>query len=1043
MSYLGITNNTVNWGTLKTKKHSTQTQNNISIPSKQVKTVKPGLEHLKANFISFSSNNLPAVVDHVNEKEVNHITSLFDEETTSLWNEAKAIARKSKSKELCSCHFVKAAALSAQQKLVKGKTALDGFLSMVEKTNDKIIGNEYNELDLGIQLEDLISDLDNTITNLPKDIQGPKEVSQELKNNLKSSLELAKQSWNGFNNDLRTETLLVTIASKKESELTDFLLRIHSINHSPDGADIPSHNGARPPVARFDEPETDMNKMAKLGALFNFDNYKQKAKVVANAISANRNINFIYEQGSKPEFIAHSFARMVEKGEFANLKSDNTEIKLWDMNKILLQKGKDGVVKEILAAGKKAKAEDKQVVIFAKDFHILLNTVNAPVLFNSNNLGKNLHIVGMTQDDIYGQVTAPVMGQKKAMELQWQNKFEEIRVVPPSPKQAKEMMVEDARLTNQVTINYPGDIVIDPKAINKVVDVASTSRTGALPGKALDLLNLVIANKCNATGDKVGSIQPEDVDKFLSFYPEFKKSASSGSNQFSLIADTGIRMKDVGGAAQAKDVVNELLDFIKNPEKFEKTGAKIPKGILLSGTPGNGKTHTAKAIAGEAGVPFISVSGSEFVEKYVGVGASRVRELFDFARQQAASMAEPGKKGTTIIFIDEFDALGRKRGEGGSGREAEQTLDQLLVEMDGLKPSDNVNIIVLAATNRPDLLDTALTERPGRFDHKINVPNPANDPQARYEILDIHARKKNIAGNRKAVLKELADRTAGASGARLADIINKASIIAAKDNREALTINDFVEAKLESVAGRITNLSTPGWYNEMTIAHECGHALVKQVLLNVMDKEWKKASEIDVITTDPRGNYAGAVYSKPGENPSHTFESVFTEIASGFGGYSVEKIIYEMKGSNGISSDLKQTTGLAKKAISEWGMGPNVGAVSLAEDPDVKNMMNAELKQDMRLILNAARQASDEIVTFFQDFIENTYVEKYKTNAGKGGNNLSGGEFQKELNQWIKTEAGQEKLEQLQTKLKELIENTQKGDIASRRRIGFIQEETK
>jgi len=352
--------------------------------------------------------------------------------------------------------------------------------------------------------------------------------------------------------------------------------------------------------------------------------------------------------------------------------------------------------------------------------------------------------------------------------------------------------------------------------------------------------------------------------------------------------------------------------------------------------------------------------------------------------------------------------------------------------MDGLNNNDNVNIIVLAATNRADLLDTALTERPGRFDHKIDVPNPANDTQARYEILSIHSRSKEIAGDREEVLRELADRTSGSSGARLADIINKASIIAAKDGRKKLTLDDFVEAKLESIAGRINRTDKPAWYGEMVVAHECGHALVRQILLNMAKEKWHLANEIDTITTDSRGSYGGAVYSKPGENVATSFESLFTELASGYGGYSVEKSRFNMNGSWGISSDLKQTKELATNAVIQMGMGAQTGL-----DIPVDGNLAPENKADIKLLVTAAAKVSDLIVEFHKDFIDQ-YVNNYKANAGKGGNNLSGTEYKKQLEQWYKKAGKQEELLNLQNKIKGIMDRTQKGELAEpKRRIGF------
>ncbi|MEW5818687.1 MAG: AAA family ATPase [Cyanobacteriota bacterium] len=1030
-------------------KKATNTKSKINNPQTNpvlTNTIKPSIEHLKANFLSFGKTPDKPKVDTSHLDAINYL----DKESSKLWDATIEQASKSNSDEISALHFIKAAVLEAQLNLTKGIKKLTPLSALVDHVNPKVIGTELTELALEIEFEEMLTKLDKEIAKLPKNQDGPSKISTDFVAFLDDAYKAAMQKWDGFNNTVSAESILLTIAASQDVKnpaqkiMLDFLHKVNDLHKVLDEKKTvnSSSNTAstttaimKAPKIKLDKAQESLNTYATHGHLFNFQHYHQKAKAVANVVSSGKNANFIFPRGTKPEYIAHTFASMLNKGEFKDLTPDNTEVTVWDMNKMLVENS-GNPPKDLLKLSQDSAKDGKHRVVFIKDFHymLMLNNFNAASFFNSGKLGDNVHVIGLTQDDIMKELTEPMMGKKKSIELSWQNAFEEISIMPPSPKQAKEMLLKDSRLVYGVLADYPGNVTINEDAVEKLVDVAVTSRKGALPGKALDLLDLVTAAKFNQKG-KVDTITKKDVVDYLSLYPEFRQAATSDGGKFALIADTGIKMKDVGGAAQAKDVVEELLDFIKNPDMFAKTGAKIPKGILLSGTPGNGKTYLAKAIAGEAGVPFISVSGSEFVEKYVGVGASRVREVFEFARNQARALAEPGKKGTAIIFIDEFDALGRKRGtdNGGGGREAEQTLNQLLVEMDGLNNNDNVNIIVLAATNRPDLLDDALTERPGRFDHKINVPNPANDPQARYEILSIHARSKKIDGDREQVLKEVADRTSGSSGARLADIINKACIIAAKDGREALTVDDLIEAKLESIAGRINKTNKPSWYRELVVAHECGHALTRQVLLNMAKEKWHKGREIDTITTDSRGDFGGAVFSMPGENETTTFESLFTELVSGYGGYSVEKGKYGMKGSWGISSDLKQTKELAVRAVTQMGMGPKTGL-----DIPLDNGLTPENREDVKLLVGAAAKVSDLIVDFHKDFLEQ-YVNTYKTNAGKGGNNLSGNEFKTKLANWYKESGRLEQLKQLEKQISEIMLNTQKGETEKRKKIGFIQ----
>lgn len=1059
MQIIGLNNNINQLNTIK--KVTEESSTNLS--SQNTATyIKPDLKHLQANFISFKGDEKPNILD---TNSISHVLSALDIEGSNLWEAAVKKAKDTGCAEVNSLHFIAVAAEGALNSFTNKKPESTSILKLAQSLNSTVLSNEKRLLSLEMEIEDLIMDVYKAIDKLPKSKNGPKTVSKEFQEILDNAYTFDSKNWDGLNNTtVKAKTILIntTIKSPKDrsqreqKEFHNFLTNVakindeswenssvsnahEAINKTKPGSAPTNSTASNLPAKRepdntvykkaFTNATVSLNELATNRILFDFDNYKQKAKVVANLVSAGRHANMLYNKGSRPEFIAHSFATMLKNGEFKDLNQNNTDTYLWDMNKILSSNDSMGPFNELTKMVRESEKDGKHRVIFVKDFHnfIMLKKPDTKGDLASGKFGDKVHIIGLMDKEIYKEITEPVNGKKQVMALEWENALEKVSITAPSPKQAKEMLLGDNRLIHQITSNHSKDIIIEEHAINKAVDIASVSRTGELPGKALDLLELVIAAKYN-NEDKVERITSEDVMKYLNVYPELKQSPTSGGGQFTLIPDTGIKLKDVGGADQAKDVIQEVLDFIKTPEKFALTGATTPKGVLLSGTPGNGKTHIAKAIAGEAGVPFISVSGSQFVEKYVGVGASRVRELFEFARQQAQALAEPGKKGTAIIFIDEFDALGRKRGgdSGGGGREAEQTLNQLLVEMDGLKPDDNTNIIVLGATNRPDLLDEALTERPGRFDHKIDVPNPAGDPQARYEILCVHSRHKKFAGDKEAILRELAERTSGSSGARLADILNKASIIAAKDGRAELSIDDLIEAKLESLAGRINKAdSKPEWYKELVVAHECGHALCLQVMNNMAKNNWNLHHEIDTITTDSRGSYGGAVYPKPNpENPNtYTFDRVFADLVFGYGGYAVEKTShFKMNGSSGISSDLKQSKERAITAVTKWGMGAKTGL-----DIPLGNDLTAENREDVKLLIKQSARVSQLIVKFHNEFVKE-YIEEYKKQAGNGGNNLSGEEFIARLNKWYDAKPGRrEELNKLAAEIQEIISVTQKG----------------
>lgn len=368
-----------------------------------------------------------------------------------------------------------------------------------------------------------------------------------------------------------------------------------------------------------------------------------------------------------------------------------------------------------------------------------------------------------------------------------------------------------------------------------------------------------------------------------------------------------VTFKDVAGAREAKEELKEIVDFLKNPKKFLDIGARIPKGVLLTGSPGTGKTLLARAVAGEANVPFFHLSGSEFVEMFVGVGASRVRDLFKMAKRAAPA----------IIFIDEIDAVGRIRGSGygGGNDEREQTLNQILVEMDGFEPNDKV--IMIAATNRSDVLDPALL-RPGRFDRRVILDLP--DRRDREEILQVHATKKPFAEDVN--LKIIAERTPGFSGADLFSLMNEGAILAARENRKKISQFDLVRSIEKVLMGpeRKSHLFTKR-EKELTAYHEAGHALVASVL--------PYADPVHKISIVARGRAGGYTMKIPLEDRKLQTKAEFLDdIAMSMGGYAAEKLVYGDT-TTGPSNDLQVATGLARAMVTRWGMSDMIGPVAL------------------------------------------------------------------------------------------------------------------
>ena len=369
------------------------------------------------------------------------------------------------------------------------------------------------------------------------------------------------------------------------------------------------------------------------------------------------------------------------------------------------------------------------------------------------------------------------------------------------------------------------------------------------------------------------------------------------------------KLEDVGGISEAKGELVEIIEFLKEPAKFQALGGKIPKGVLLIGTPGTGKTLLAKAIAGEAGVPFFSISGSDFVEMFVGVGASRVRNMFEDAK----------KHSPCLVFIDEIDAVGRARGVGigGGNDEREQTLNQLLVEMDGFEA--NSGVIVIAATNRPDVLDPALL-RPGRFDRKVTISLP--DVNGREEILSIHVKKAKVPLAPDVDLKIVARASSGFSGADLMNLINESALGAAKENQKVVLMKNFDEAKdkiLMGVARKSMVMLVRE--KELTAYHEAGHAVLG-LLLEMTDPVYK-------ATILPRGSALGMVVRLPeSDRVSVSKEKLFADLIIGMGGRAAEAIVYGPdKITSGASSDIKFVTKIARSMVYNWGMSDKVGMI--------------------------------------------------------------------------------------------------------------------
>lgn len=417
------------------------------------------------------------------------------------------------------------------------------------------------------------------------------------------------------------------------------------------------------------------------------------------------------------------------------------------------------------------------------------------------------------------------------------------------------------------------------------------------------------------------------------------KALSFGKSRARLQSDKSkkVTFDDVAGIDEAKEELGEIIEFLKEPKRFTRLGGRIPKGVLLMGPPGTGKTLLARAIAGEAGVPFFSISGSDFVEMFVGVGASRVRDLF----------VQGKKNAPCIIFIDELDAVGRHRGAGlgGGHDEREQTLNQLLVEMDGFE--SNEGVILISATNRPDVLDPALL-RPGRFDRQVVVPLP--DIKGREEILKVHMKKTPVAPDVDPLI--IAKGTPGFSGADLENLVNEAALYGAKRNKERVDMADLEDAKDKVYMGLERKSKVVKEEDrKVTAYHEGGHALVARLLPNT--------DVINKITIIPRGRAAGITWFLPEERDFRFKDQLESELSVAFGGRVAEEIIFN-RISTGAANDIKQATELAQKMVRSWGMSEELGPLSYAKDEE-QIFLGREISQHRDYSEETAKKIDQEI----------------------------------------------------------------------------------
>ncbi|AZQ83685.1 ATP-dependent zinc metalloprotease FtsH [Colwellia sp. Arc7-635] len=537
-----------------------------------------------------------------------------------------------------------------------------------------------------------------------------------------------------------------------------------------------------------------------------------------------------------------------------------------------------------------------------------------------------------------------------------------------TPGSSNEQQVDYTRFIQDVRQGQIREADVDRNGVIKGIKSSGENFVTVIPGGYdRDLINDLVKQGVKASGEL-----PEEpsflMTIFVSWFPMIlligvwiffmrqmqggggKGAMSFGKSKARLLGEDQIKITfaDVAGCDEAKEEVSELVDYLKEPSRFQKLGGRIPSGVLLVGQPGTGKTLLAKAIAGEAKVPFFTISGSDFVEMFVGVGASRVRDMFEQAKKAAPC----------IIFIDEIDAVGRQRGAGmgGGNDEREQTLNQMLVEMDGFE--GNEGVIVIAATNRPDVLDPALL-RPGRFDRQVTVGLP--DIRGREQILKVHMRKVPLGDDVKASV--IARGTPGFSGADLANLVNEAALFAARSARRVVGMAEFEKAKDKIMMGsERRSMVMNDAEKEMTAYHEAGHAIVGRLVPD-HDPVYK-------VSIMPRGRALGVTMYLPEQDRfSHSKQHLESNISSLYGGRIAEEMIYGFdKVSTGASNDIERATQLARKMVTQWGFSQKMGPMLFAEE-EGEVFLGRTSSKSLNMSDETARAIDEEI----KDFVNRNY----------------------------------------------------------------------
>ncbi len=729
----------------------------------------------------------------------------------------------------------------------------------------------------------------------------------------------------------------------------------------------------------------------------------------------------LFDKDMLPDLFKDNIKILVNDNTFSKLGYDSKSTKIIDVNVGELIEKDGSPVESILANVNDAKKENKKSVLIIDDITVLMNAMSDKdklVFFNSNTLTKVPKIFFHIAKDDMDCVT-------ESNEL-----LDTVMLSPEglTERDTVELLRRKDFQNKYVFEDASADVNITDKAISMAVKAAvNDERT--LPGGAANILRYAYNLRCLSSDHRaIKNITATDADKAimeLTWQGEDEEEVDYlPAKKAAPIEVPKVRFADVGGMTNVKaQIQEEFLDLINNPDVKQKD---IPKGILLEGPPGTGKTLLAAAIAGEAGVPCIFRNGSDFGAKYVGESEENVRKLF----KDATKKAKESDKKTCIVFIDEVDALAVKRSDDEAGKVSASVVNTLLAEMDGAANKDgsqNYKVIVIAATNRKDMLDPAFL-RPERMDLKYTIDNPTYSRKSRAEIIQIHTKNRPFENEeaKNRLSEEMVDSLAGFSGAEIADVFRRAERMTYKKPKTErfITKDDLLEASMQTKSGIKTELETPEWDSECTVAHEAGHA-VNSVLMSMVygkDEPWNSpTSKLHFITNQARGEAAGATYFVSSDkNVRYSFPSLIADLVCSYGGLSTERMVYGGN-ADGVRGDLKAITQLTTEAVINWGLGPNTGALGIDKDDEfMLDLYKQEIKKDIQLITSMAKKISDKFIFFTKGFIKE-YAEEYRNNPKMKEDIITAEEFSTRFNNWVTKNGKQEELDKLCDEVKDAI----------------------